>query len=167
MKYVKHNEKTVAYTSEGRGKAVVLVHGFCEDSGIWDEFKLDLLEKKYRVVCVDLPGFGGSEVAEGITVAGMAQAVKAVVDHLNLAEIIFIGHSMGGYAALAFADQYPDVLKGLGIFHSHPYADADDKKENRYKHGYGSIIKQLRPWKELGPTRNTKSAYYNIRPEKP
>ena len=152
MKFIKQNEKTIAYSSEGRGKAVVLVHGFCEDSSVWEEFKLDLLEKKFRVVCVDLPGFGDSEVVDGLTIDGMAEAVKAVVDHLKLEEVVLIGHSMGGYTGLAFARMYPDFLKGLGIFHSHPYADSEDKKENRYKgidfikrQGHVLFVKQLIP----------------------
>jgi len=152
MKYVKFNEKAIAYTSEGRGKAVVLVHGFCEDSSVWDEFKLDLQERKYRIVCVDLPGFGGSDVVDALTIDDMAHAVKAVVDHLNLEEVVFIGHSMGGYTGLAFARKFPKLLKGLGIFHSHPFADSEDKKENRYKgidfikrQGHQLFVKQLIP----------------------
>ncbi len=152
MKYTKLNEKTIAYSSEGRGRAVVLVHGFCEDSSVWDEFKLDLLERKYRVVCVDLPGFGESDVMEGLTIDDMADAVKAVLDHLNLEEVLLIGHSMGGYTGFAFARKFPKLLKGLGIFHSHPYADSEDKKENRYKgidfikrQGHQLFVKQLIP----------------------
>lgn len=152
MKYIKQNEKTIAYSSEGKGNVVVLVHGFCEDSFIWDEFKLDLLEKKYRVVCIDLPGFGESEVVENLTIDGMAETVKAVVDHLNLTDFVFIGHSMGGYTGLAFARKFPEYLKGLGIFHSHPYADSEEKKENRYKgidfirnQGPHLFVKQLIP----------------------
>jgi pimeloyl-ACP methyl ester carboxylesterase len=152
MKYVKLNEKAIAYSSEGRGEAVVFVHGFCEDSSVWDEFKLDLLDRKVRVVCVDLPGFGESEVVDNLTIDGMADAVKAVVDHLNLEKIVLIGHSMGGYTGLAFARKFPELLKGLGIFHSHPFADSEDKKENRYKgidfikrQGHELFVKQLIP----------------------
>ncbi len=152
MKYIKQNEKRIAYSSEGRGKAVVFVHGFCEDSGIWDEFKQDLLEKKYRVVCVDLPGFGDSEVMGDLTIDGMADVVKAVVDHLSLDNIVLIGHSMGGYTGLAYARKFPQDLSGLGIFHSHPYADAEEKKANRYKgidfirrQGHFLFVKQLIP----------------------
>ena len=70
MKYVNLENKRIAYQTKGRGPAVVLVHGFCEDSTIWNEFKNDLLEEKYRVVCIDLPGFGQSEVIEGASIQG-------------------------------------------------------------------------------------------------
>ncbi len=152
MKKLTHKEIEIAYSSEGRGQAIVFVHGFCEDSDVWDEFKMDLLEKKYKVVCVDLPGFGESEVMNNLSIEGMADTVKAVVDHLNLFEIVLVGHSMGGYTAFKFAEKYPEVLKGLGIFHSHPYEDSEEKKENRYKgidfiqrQGHQLFVKQLIP----------------------
>lgn len=152
MKSLKHNEKAIGYSNDGRGKAVVFVHGFCEDSTVWEEFKLDLLEKKFRVVCVDLPGFGQSEVVDNVTIEDMADAVKAVVDQLNLKEIVLVGHSMGGYTALTYADKYPETLKGLCVFHSHPFADSEEKKENRYKgvdfierQGHQLFVKQLIP----------------------
>jgi len=44
-----------------------------------------------------------------------------------------IGHSLGGYVGLAFAEKYPDKLKGLGMFHSTAFADSEEKKQNRDK----------------------------------
>ncbi|MCB0634588.1 MAG: alpha/beta hydrolase [Saprospiraceae bacterium] len=133
MKHIKFEEHRVYYNSKGKGPAVVLLHGFCEDSRLWEDFKNDLIEEKYRVICVDLPGFGQSEVMEHISMAGMAEAVAAVVKGLKLEEIILIGHSMGGYVALAFAERYPELLSGLGLFHSQAREDSDEKKAARQK----------------------------------
>jgi pimeloyl-ACP methyl ester carboxylesterase len=63
----------------------------------------------------------------------MAQSVKAVTDSLHLKKYILIGHSMGGYASLAFAELFPDYIRGLCLFHSTSYADSEQKKKDRDK----------------------------------
>lgn len=133
MKHTKFNDHRIYYTSKGKGPAVVLLHGFCEDSRIWEDFRVDLIEEKYRVICIDLPGFGQSEVIPDITISGMADAVAAVLKSLKLEQVVLIGHSMGGYVSLAFAEQYPELLAGLGLFHSQARADSDEKKAARQK----------------------------------
>ncbi|MCB0578191.1 MAG: alpha/beta fold hydrolase [Phaeodactylibacter sp.] len=152
MRFIAYQDKKIAYQVEGKGTAVVLIHGFCEDSSIWEEFQADLLEESHRVIRIDLPGFGRSETLPGVSIEQMAQAVHAVLFKLKAREIIFIGHSMGGYVGLAFARLYPKMLRGLGLFHSHPYADSEEKKENRRKsvefikrQGHALFVKQLIP----------------------
>lgn len=152
MKLITYQDKKIAYKAEGKGTAVALVHGFCEDSSIWEEFRLDLLEENYRIVRIDLPGFGKSEALPAASIEQMAEAVHAVLLKLNLDKVVFIGHSMGGYVGLAFARLYPERLLGLGLFHSHPYADSEEKKENRRKsvafiqrQGHALFVKQLIP----------------------
>lgn len=134
MKYLKYKKKRVGFKTRGRGKkAIVFLHGFSEDSCIWDDFVGDLLEEKHKVIAIDLPGFGKSEVVEGVSMSYMAAIVKAVIDHQKLEQIILIGHSMGGYVSLAFAEKYPDLLYGMGLFHSHGFADTEATKANRQK----------------------------------
>lgn len=133
MKHTTYQGHRISYNVKGKGLAVVFLHGFCEDSRIWEDFKHDLIEEKYRVVVIDLPGFGQSDVIEDISIAGMAEAVLTVLDALKLEKVVLIGHSMGGYVSLAFAEQYPDRLMGLGMFHSQAMADSEEKKENRQK----------------------------------
>lgn len=152
MKFVDLENKRIAYQSKGRGPAVVLLHGFCEDSTIWNEFKTDLLEEKYRVVCIDLPGFGASDTIEGASISKMAAAVAAVIDEIGLTQFILIGHSMGGYVSLAYAEKHSDKLLGLGLFHSQPYPDSEEKKAGRQKNidfissfGHILFVKQLIP----------------------
>lgn len=152
MKYLDYQNGQLAYSSKGRGKIVVFLHGFCEDSSVWDEFKKDLVEEKYRVVCVDLPGFGQSDPIVPFSISDMADAVAELLEHLSISECTLIGHSMGGYVGLAFAKKYPHLLNGLGLFHSHPYADPPEKKEGRQKgidfierQGHVLYVKQLIP----------------------
>lgn len=152
MKVINLENMNMAYYSKGRGPAIVLVHGFCEDSTIWNDFKTDLLEEKYRVVCIDLPGFGGSDTIENTSISKMAELIGAVVDQLSLDQFILIGHSMGGYVSLAYAEKHPDRLLGLGMFHSQSAADSEEKKVGRQKgidfikaHGHILYVKQLIP----------------------
>ncbi|MBX2926338.1 MAG: alpha/beta hydrolase [Saprospiraceae bacterium] len=152
MRNMEFQGRKVGYDVQGRGPAVVLLHGFCEDSSVWDDFKTDLIEEHYRVICIDLPGFGQSEALPHPTIEAYADAVHAVVESLDLQQIILIGHSMGGYTALAFAEKHPSLLLGLGMFHSSPYADSAEKKEARRRsiqfveeQGHVIFVKQLLP----------------------
>jgi pimeloyl-ACP methyl ester carboxylesterase len=142
----------VAYEVEGEGRPIVLLHGFCEDRSVWETLKAGLREASCQVVSIDLPGFGGSEAVPGISIAQMAETAQAVLSELGISRCILIGHSMGGYVSLAFARQFPDQLLGLGLFHSHPYADAEEKKASRQKsadfirrQGHALFVKQLIP----------------------
>ena len=143
----------VAYSVKGKGFPVIFLHGFCEDSTIWDDFITGMTDGGHRVICIDLPGFGRSEITEkGCSIEEMGRAVLAVTQRLELKKFVLIGHSLGGYVALAVAAQAGDRLAGLGLFHSHPYPDTDQKKAGRDKgisfirqHGHPLFVKQLIP----------------------
>lgn len=121
----------IAYSDKGKGRTVVLLHGFLGAKEIWQK-TIDNLSKSYRVIAIDLPGHGDSDNFGYVhTMEFMAQAVKAVLDKLRLKKYVIIGHSMGGYTALAFAELFPDCLKGMCLFHSTAYADSDEKKKDR------------------------------------
>jgi pimeloyl-ACP methyl ester carboxylesterase len=132
-KIIQHLESNISYSIEGTGDVLVLLHGFCEDKNVWDEFKQPLLFNK-KIICIDLPGFGKSLSGKNHTsVELMAEAVLAVLNAEQIEKCFLLGHSMGGYVVLAFAENYSDRLKGLGLFHSSCFADDDAKKENRKK----------------------------------
>lgn len=152
MRYVLYQDRRIAYTLEGKGELVVLLHGFCEDGRVWEDFKHDLLEEQYRVLCVDLPGFGRSDTAAEVSIDYFARCVEAVLQEIGLPPAVVIGHSMGGYVALALAEHRPAWLRGLGLFHSHPFADSPETRDARHKNvefieraGHAIFIKQLFP----------------------
>jgi pimeloyl-ACP methyl ester carboxylesterase len=125
------NEKSVNYGMQGRGKCLVLLHGFLESLKIWDDFT-NQLSKEFKVLTIDLPGHGASEaLAEVHSMELMADMVKAVLEHLKIQECVMIGHSMGGYVTSAFASKYPEYLRGMGLFHSSVYADTPEARQNR------------------------------------
>ncbi|MDO5972238.1 alpha/beta hydrolase [Flavivirga aquimarina] len=121
----------VFYTDKGKGNAIVLLHGFLENASMWDTF-IPTLSKKNRVICIDLLGHGKTECLGYIhTMELMAEVVHAVLKHLKIRRSTFIGHSMGGYVALAFAEKNPNALKGLCLMNSTARADTAEKKKNR------------------------------------
>lgn len=119
------------YSDQGAGKAVVLLHGFLENSTMWNDF-IPELSKKNRVICIDLLGHGNTSCLGYIhSMELMAEAVAFVLNKLKIKQSILIGHSMGGYVALAFAEKNPKKVNGLCLMNSTALADTDEKKLNR------------------------------------
>ncbi len=125
--------RQLEYEIRGQGLAVMLVHGFTEDRRIWDPL-LTGMENKYQWILPDLPGSGQSDFNDSLTtLKDFAEALQAIAEQENIRELVLIGHSMGGYISLAFAEKYPEKLLSLGLFHSSSYADSAEKKEARDK----------------------------------
>lgn len=122
----------LAHTVSGAGLPVVFLHGFCEDKSIWFPFAESLLPH-YQVICIDLPNFGQSPAMPDITIEEMAQTVGKTLNSLGIEKYILVGHSLGGYVALAIAEFYPERLLGMVMFHSTAFADSPERKENRQK----------------------------------
>lgn len=123
----------VRYADVGKGRVVVLLHGFLENLEVWfgNSFAQDLA-KRYRVIAIDLPGHGKSECVGYVhRMEKMASVVKALMDELGLRRYTMVGHSLGGYVALAFAEKYPENLSGFCLFHSTTTPDSEAKKIER------------------------------------
>ncbi len=113
----------VCYSVKGAGRTVVLLHGYLEAGEVWAPLS-ETLEEEFRIIAVDLPGHGDSEVkGDSHTMEFLAGAVRAVVADAGEDRIVLVGHSLGGYVALAFVEMYPEMLAGYVLFHSHPHAD--------------------------------------------
>ena len=131
LKTTKFKKGTITFSDTGKGRVVVLLHGFLGSHKIWHN-TIESLSKSFRVIAIDLPGHGGTDCFGYVHTSELiAKSVKAVMDSLRLKKYVIIGHSMGGYAALAFADMFPDNLRGLCLYHSTAYADSDEKKIDR------------------------------------
>jgi len=123
----------LAYNDRGNGYPIVLIHGFCEDKSIWKYIE-EGLAKNFRIISPDLPGFGESRLEETeVSMEFFAEKIKALLDKLKITKCVMVGHSLGGYVGLAFAEKYENNLDGLGLFHSTAFEDSEDKKENRLK----------------------------------
>jgi len=128
---IKYKNTSVNYTDEGKGKVLVLLHGFLESLEIWNDFSNEL-SKDFRVITIDLLGHGKTGDIDKIhTMEMMAEAVKFVLDTLKIDKCTMVGHSMGGSVTLAFAEMFPEQLNGFGLFHSTAYDDSPEVKINR------------------------------------
>lgn len=131
MNTINFHDKKLAYSIEGKGPAVVFLHGFPMDSRVWEKFA-DSFTKSFTVITIDLPGFGNSEIiTKQHNMTLMAEAVEAILLHEHIEKATVVGHSMGGYVSLAFAEAYPEKLNGLVLFHSQASADDEVAKQNR------------------------------------
>lgn len=123
----------IFYSDQGKGSTIVLLHGFLENSLMWIDVKSALV-KGYRVITIDLLGHGQTGCLGYIhTMEQMADAVLAVLKSLRLRRVVMIGHSMGGYVALALAQRSPNMIKGLCLMNSTAQADDKDRKGLRVR----------------------------------
>ena len=131
-KFIMAGDTALHVCDSGAGdKCVVLLHGHLESMLVWDDF-VPLLYKHVRVVTLDLPGHGISVVAGEIhTMEFLADTVAAGIRALGIARCTVVGHSMGGYVALALCERHPELLDGIVLFSSTPNPDTPEKAENR------------------------------------
>lgn len=119
--------RTVHYRDEGRDntRTLVLLHGFLQNLDVWSSYVLSYMNH-LRVITIDLPGHGLTDsFCDVHTMDFMARIVKEVLNNAGVNQCVMVGHSMGGYVALAFADKYPYTLRGLGLISSHAMADTE------------------------------------------
>lgn len=117
--------------SEKGDKCVVLLHGYLESLLVWDDFA-PYLYKQVRVVTLDLPGHGISVITGEVhTMEYLADTVAEALRSLGIARCTLVGHSMGGYVALAFCERHAEMLEGLVLLSSTPNADTEEKASNR------------------------------------
>ena len=147
--YKTHHFKntTISYTDQGKGTAVVLLHGFLENKLMWNAF-IPELSKRNRVIAIDLLGHGATECLGYIhTMEDQADMVQSVLQELKIRKTVLIGHSMGGYIGLAFAELYAENVKGIMLLNSTSKADSKERKINRdraivaVKQNYSNFIR--------------------------
>jgi 3-oxoadipate enol-lactonase len=152
MEKIKINEIELAYTRRGKGTPLVLLHGYPLDHHLWDDVA-PLLEDTFDLILPDLRGFGESTTVDSaFTVDDYASDIAGLLDQLGIQKTAIVGHSMGGYVALAFARLYPERVSGLGLVSSQVLADPPDRKEGRYKSaadvsdkGIGGVVETMTP----------------------
>lgn len=128
---LQHKGINIFYTDKGKGAPIILLHGFLENATMWETL-IPILSKKNRVICIDLLGHGQTGCLGYVhSMELMAETVRAVLDCLKITRSIIIGHSMGGYVALAYAEKYPKEILGLCLMNSTANADSPERKINR------------------------------------
>lgn len=155
-KFVMAGSTAIRYRDIGIGtKTIVLLHGYLESLEVWDNLAGEL-GKSFRVIMFDIPGHGISEVHGEIhTMEFIADTLNALLEKLSISDVNLIGHSMGGYVALAFAKKYKEKVQSLTLFHSTPNKDSDIKVKERnreieiIKGGRKELLTTLNPGKSF------------------
>lgn len=147
MKDILYKNTKISYSDTGKGTAIVLLHGFLENKTMWQDF-IPELSLKNRIITIDLLGHGETECLGYVhSMEDNADVVHEVLSNLRIRKAVFVGHSMGGYVALAFAELFPESIKGLVLLNSTSRADSDERKANRdraivaVKQNYASFIR--------------------------
>jgi pimeloyl-ACP methyl ester carboxylesterase len=154
-KSINYRGSLLYYQDNGTGSPVILLHGFGESGSIWNE-QVNFLKSYFRIIIPDLPGSGLSKMPETgeqfLTMDDYADAIKMILEQEYIKSCTLIGHSMGGYITMAFAEKYPECLNGFGLFHSTAMADSEEKKVSRQKgidfiqsHGPAIFLKEVIP----------------------
>ena len=177
-KQLLYQHKKIAYSVIGTGKPVILLHGFGEDGDVWNNqirppqtphkeglptaqgqlTQHSFLSDKFRLIIPDLPGSGQSEMIDDMSMEGMAEVIKAIIETESENPLagsrgaVLIGHSMGGYITLALVEKYPQIISAFGLFHSSAFADTEEKIATRRKgiefiqqHGAFEFLKTATP----------------------
>jgi pimeloyl-ACP methyl ester carboxylesterase len=132
MKTVQLGDTQWCYEEKGNGPAIVFIHGFPMDHRIWLD-QLDGLSSTYRVIAVDLKGFGNSRSTQAFTIDSMADDLAQFIGAVNAAPCVLVGLSMGGYISFSLAARHPEVLRALIIVSSKAEADTPQAREGRQK----------------------------------
>ncbi|MBD0823564.1 alpha/beta fold hydrolase [Aestuariibaculum marinum] len=126
-----YKNTSIAYTDTGTGNAVVLLHGFLENKNMWEPF-LPEFSKTHRIICIDLLGHGETGCLGYVhSMELMAETVDVVLNHLEIKKATFLGHSMGGYVALAYAEEHPKKVNGICLMNSTAKEDNPKRKIGR------------------------------------
>jgi pimeloyl-ACP methyl ester carboxylesterase len=154
QKTMKANGNSFSYNVWGNGKVIVLIHGFAEDSRIWQP-QIEFLKSNFKLLVPDLRGSGLSASAQTPSnIEAFATDIKEMLEAENIRSCTMLGHSMGGYITLAFAEMYPSVLNAFGLIHSTAFADSDVKIQARKK--------SIAFIKENGPHEFIKTTILNL-----
>ena len=152
MEKLNVNGIDIAYVRYGKGVPIVLIHGYPLDHTIWDEIG-PYLEKDFDLIIPDLRGFGESGVMESDhSIIAYATDIAALLSRLKIEKAILAGHSMGGYVALAFAQEFPERVSGLVMVSTQTVADTPENKATRLAtakqvmgKGVGIVVEAMTP----------------------
>lgn len=124
----------ISYSDVGRGEPLVLIHAYPLDKRLWKP-QQDSLAQHFRVITLDLWGFGQSTAGQGqvISMDNYANEIKQLLDLLHIKKAIIGGESMGGYVSLAFLKHYPERVKGLILSDTNSISLNQQQKESYYQ----------------------------------
>ena len=135
MKSLSFKNIEIYYKTYGipENPVLVLLHGYLESMEIWKDIA-SRLKDDFFLITPDIPGHGLSGVyGDTHDMDELADGIRALLDDLGIRQCHLVGHSMGGYITLSFRENFPQRLLSFTLFHSHCFADPEEKKLNREK----------------------------------
>jgi 3-oxoadipate enol-lactonase len=146
------DRKNLRYIRSGKGKPLVLIHGYPLDHTIWNKV-VPLLEQKFDLIIPDLQGFGESDIGKiEPSMIDYARDIERLLNHLKIKKAFLGGHSMGGYVMLAFTKEFPQRVSGLAMISTQSVADSQERKKARRanaeqveKMGIGVVLDSMVP----------------------
>jgi 3-oxoadipate enol-lactonase len=157
------NGINLAYTDQGHGLPVVLLHAFPLSRAMWEP-QIAALSQAYRVIALDFRGFGESDAPLWhYTLDQFADDVRGLLDHLAIQQAVFVGLSMGGYTLFALYRNCADRIKGLVLADTRAEADTPEGRASRfamaqvaYTQGTGAVADLMLPKLLSSLARETK-----------
>jgi len=133
IKSILFKNANISFSDEGKGRAVVFIHGFLENSTMWKNI-IPALVANNRIITVDILGHGKSDCLGYVhSMELFAETIEAVLQHLKIRKYILVGHSLGGYISMALAKNNPLKIKGLCLLNSTSNADSEEVKIRRIR----------------------------------
>lgn len=121
----------IAYSIQGKGRTIVMIHGFLGSKSLWEPLA-NRLKKRFRVICIDLPGHGNSNCVGYLhDMEMMADLLASLLSELKIRKSVIVGHSLGGYVSLAFAEKYPDKIHAMVLINSTANSDSKERLNSR------------------------------------
>jgi 3-oxoadipate enol-lactonase len=125
------NEATIGYTDQGKGTPLVFIHAFPLSKTMWQP-QVDALKDAYQVITIDLGGHGESDIVLwNDTLDDYAKNVIRLLDHLGIAQAVFVGLSMGGYTLFSIYRNYANRVKAMVLADTRAQADSEEGKAGR------------------------------------
>ena len=115
---IKIQDININYIVEGEGSPILILHGWGASIDTVRPI-INILNNRYKVYALDLPGFGGSsEPKEAIDSFQYAEIVREFLKEMNIEKATFIGHSFGGKLSIILSSKYPDLFDKLVLIDS-------------------------------------------------
>ncbi len=129
MSYFDNDGCQLHYEEYGHGAPLMLVHGLGSSTQDW-EYQIPQLSAHYRVIALDVRGHGRSaKPRETYSIAGFAEDVAALIEHLKLGSVHLVGISMGGMIGFQLGVDNPHLLKSLTIVNSGPEVKSKNPRD--------------------------------------
>jgi len=166
--YFRHNGSRIFYQVAGHGQPIVLIHGYPLSGELFRHQRTGLSDR-FKVVTLDLPGYGRSTAATATSSIGdYVKDVIALMDHLHLQKAIIGGHSMGGVITMELYKEVPQRFNGMILIDTNPMpapivgaAQWNAYATQAQQKGVASTVALLLPQMLTGETRANEPAVAN------